>query len=116
MKYVGVRAFTTKTAYSKSGDYIGHPRWAYRAVHRYGIHHFEKTAPDHCVCSIGYSPVYRKWYGWSHRAIFGFKPGSRIKKGDCGFVPRHRGGRGAWTVKTYPEAKQAATDFAEGVS
>jgi len=32
---------------------------------------------------IGFSPKDDKWYGWSHRAIFGFKVGSTCKKGDC---------------------------------
>ncbi len=32
---------------------------------------------------VGYSPLIKKWYGWSHRAIFGFKIGSTCKKGDC---------------------------------
>jgi hypothetical protein len=25
-----------------------------------------------------------KWYGWSHRAIYGFKPGDTVKPGDIG--------------------------------
>lgn len=32
---------------------------------------------------VGFSPKDEKWYGWSHRAIFGFKIGSTCKKGDC---------------------------------
>ncbi len=32
-------------------------------------------------CCIGFSPVEQKWYGWSHRAIFGFGVGSECKKG-----------------------------------
>ena len=111
-KDLGGKDFAMKSAYSKSGDYIGEPRWAHRAVNRYGIQHFEKRAPSDCVCSIGYSPRNRKWYGWSHRAIFGFKPGSHCKKGNCGYTPK----KGEWTAATYPEAKQMAMDFAEGVS
>lgn len=34
----------------------------------------------------GYSPKSEKWYGWSHRAIYGFEIGSTCKKGDCHYV------------------------------
>jgi hypothetical protein len=37
------------------------------------------------VACIGFDPVKQKWYGWSHRAIFGFKVGSEVKKGDCAY-------------------------------
>ena len=42
------------------------------------------------TCSIGWSEKDQKWYGWSHRAIFGFTIGSKVKKGDCGYVPDNR--------------------------
>ncbi len=35
--------------------------------------------------NIGFNPIEQKWYGWSHRAIFGFGIGSECKKGMCGF-------------------------------
>lgn len=35
---------------------------------------------------VGYSPRDGKWYGWSHRAICGFKVGSACKKGDCHYI------------------------------
>lgn len=38
------------------------------------------------VC-LGFNPVKKEWYGWSHRAIFGFGIGSKCKKGSCGFFP-----------------------------
>ena len=38
---------------------------------------------------VGYSPKDNKWYGWSHRAIFGFKVGSTCKKGDCHYSARN---------------------------
>tara|TARA_R110000824_G_scaffold75477_1_gene191575 strand:+ start:68 stop:688 length:621 start_codon:yes stop_codon:yes gene_type:complete len=37
------------------------------------------------TCCIGLNPLEQKWYGWSHRAIFGFGIGSECKKGDCGY-------------------------------
>lgn len=35
--------------------------------------------------NIGFNPTEEKWYGWSHRAIYGFGVGSTCKKGDCGY-------------------------------
>ncbi|MDP1712428.1 MAG: hypothetical protein Q8K86_08225 [Candidatus Nanopelagicaceae bacterium] len=40
----------------------------------------EKAAPDHNVCSIGKSSKDGLWYGWSHRAIKGFKSKEEAKK------------------------------------
>ena len=37
--------------------------------------------------NIGFNPEQQKWYGWSHRAIFGFGIGSECKKGDCHYRP-----------------------------
>lgn len=37
---------------------------------------------------VGYSPKDHKWYGWSHRMIYGFTIGSTCKIGDCHFVAR----------------------------
>ena len=39
---------------------------------------------------IGFNPIEQKWYGWSHRAIFGFTIGSECKKGNCGFEPSNK--------------------------
>ena len=37
------------------------------------------------VASIGFNSTEQKWYGWSHRAIYGFGVGSECKKGNCGY-------------------------------
>jgi len=37
--------------------------------------------------NIGFNPEQQKWYGWSHRAIFGFGVGSECKEGDCHYRP-----------------------------
>jgi hypothetical protein len=39
---------------------------------------------------IGFNPIEQKWYGWSHRAIFGFGIGSECKKRHCGFEPSNK--------------------------
>lgn len=78
-----------KAAYTPSGDYIGNAVEAKRLVNKRGIQP-QKRSPDHSVCSIGYSVKDGKWYGWSHRAIYGFKVGSRVEKGSCAYVAGNR--------------------------
>lgn len=42
------------------------------------------------TANIGFNPVVNKWFGWSHREIFGFGVGSKCKKGDCGYEPKNK--------------------------
>ncbi len=102
-------------AYNPRGHYIGRPIDAYRLVKKRGIQP-ELRTPKSNVCSVGFSTKDGKWYGWSHRALYGFKPGSTCKKGDCHYVPRRHGGKGKWKAKTVADARRMACDFAEGVS
>jgi len=71
-----------KVAYTPEGHYIGEPRWAYRLIVTRGIKP-QLAAPDHKVCSIGFCEKEQKWYGWSHRAIYGFGIGDKVEEGDC---------------------------------
>lgn len=75
------------SAYNPSGQYIGNPKDAYRLCKIRGIAP-ELRGPKHNVCSIGFCGKDKKWYGWSHRAMYGFKKGSTCKKGDCHYVPK----------------------------
>ena len=70
----------------------------------------KQTMPGHNVPSIGFSEKEQKWYGWSHRAIYGFGVGSKVKKGDCAYNGKE------WTAKTLDDAKQMAIDFANNVA
>lgn len=36
---------------------------------------------------VGFSPLHNKWFGWSHRACYGFTVGSKCEKGDCHYEP-----------------------------
>ena len=45
--------------------------------------HWEAGKP----VNLAFSPSQQKWYGWSHRAIYGFGIGSECKKGDCHYRP-----------------------------
>ena len=46
----------------------------------------DREITEELTHGIGFSPKDGKWYGWSHRAIFGFEIGSTCKKGDCHYV------------------------------
>ena len=74
--------FTIKSSYTPSGDYIGDPKTAYTLCKKRGISP-EKAQPDHKVCSIGFNEEEQKWYGWSHRAVYGFRTGHVAQKGNC---------------------------------
>lgn len=84
--YNGKDTTEIHAAYTPNGDYIGSSKDAHRLCVKRGIAP-EKSKPGDCVCSIGYSRKDGKWYGWSHRAIYGFRVGSECKKGQCHYVP-----------------------------
>ena len=66
--------------YNEKGKYIGDIKSFEYLVIKRGI--FPETYNDNKVCSIGKSKD-GKWYGWSHRAIYGFQIGDIVKEGDC---------------------------------
>ena len=193
------------TAFTNNSlEYIGETKWAYRLTHKWGLsqlqsrkgrdpieersiyqeakrlllNDFLKDYSFSSPCSLGFNEEEQKWYGWSHRAIYGFGIGSTVELGHCSykahdkesFIKQYinfwsdsnhinvhseeeeivdglkgvwirwvyddqtpnekiRGtisgafahypevwGRGEWTAKTLEDAKQMASDFADGVS
>jgi len=116
-----------KAAYTPTGDYIGSPGVAYSLVVKRGIKP-ELSVPTHKVCSIGFCAKEKKWYGWSHRAIFGFGIGDVVKEGDCAassgwtdeYLAEHPEENTAlpvgFTAHTLGDAKRMAVAFAESVS
>lgn len=72
------------SAYAPDGGYIGTEEFAKNMEAR-GIQP-ELREPTNNVCSIGFCDKEQKWYGWSHRAIYGFGIGSKVAKGDCAYV------------------------------
>lgn len=78
--------FEMRRAYNLNGVRIGDPKWAYRICKTRGVVP-EKANSDHNICSIGFCKKEQKWYGWSHRAIWGFGLESTVKAGDCAYVP-----------------------------
>jgi hypothetical protein len=123
----GAQPFLMRSAYTPLGDYIGTPKVAWSLCVKRGIKP-EKAKPDHNVCSIGFSEAEQKWYGWSHRAIFGFGIGDTVREGDCcassgwteEWLAEHPEDDESLPVgfqaKTLDDAKRMAIAFAESVS
>ncbi len=119
------RLVTVEVCYTPEGDYIGNLETAKVLVEKKGI------APERVdgknVCSIGWCAREGKWYGWSHRAIFGFAPGDVVKEGDCcassgwtdEYLAEHpeddRRLRVGFRAETTDDAKTMAVAFAESV-
>jgi len=76
------------------------------------------SAEGHSVCSLGYSPKEDKWYGWSHRAMYGWQVGDLYEEGDSGFeyIPEEKKQNNVWKIGNITEAKEAAKYFAKSVS
>lgn len=71
---------------NEGGAYIGDKEWADKLQER-GIVPELRTNQSG-VCSIGFCEKEQKWYGWSHRAMYGFGIGSKVTKGDCAYMPK----------------------------
>lgn len=96
--------------YTANGDYVGDVESA-EELEKRGIAP-EKRTPQSSVCSIGFSARDQKWFGWSHRAIYGFKVGDVVKEGDCAADGLPVG----FEAKTLDDAKEMAKAFAASVS
>lgn len=79
-----------RTAYTPEGYYIGSTKRAYRLCVKRGLTKLQPVGPDSNIVSLGFNEKENKWYGWSHRAIYGFGIGSEVKKGDCGYFPANK--------------------------
>lgn len=104
-----------RSAYTPTGAYIGDPSTA-RFLTKKGIK-LMLPRPEGSIACIGYDPDKKIWYGWSHRAIRGFK------KGDLLFEERFVTDDkkpfkecGDKVIETLEEAYQAACNFAAYVS
>jgi hypothetical protein len=98
-------------AYTYDGAYIGSPEWAHELVVVRGITP-ELNRPNHRVVSVGFAEAEQKWYGWSHRAIFGFGIGDSVSEGDVIAESLPVG----YVARTLDDARQMAAALAEGVS
>lgn len=90
-KYDESKYFVMHSAYSKiDGGYVGVWEDAWRYKHKFNLTQIQKAEPTNNVTSIGFNEQEQKWYGWSHRALFGFGVGSTVKMGDCAFAPSNK--------------------------
>jgi hypothetical protein len=124
---MGGKDFEMKSAYTPDGDYIGNGKTAYFLCKKKGIKP-EKRLSTSNVCSIGFSKDEQKWYGWSHRAIFGYGIGDTLEEGSSAttsgwtdeYLEQHPEEDISlpvgFTAKTLDEAKKMAMAFAESVS
>lgn len=113
--------------YNLNGDYIGNAKSTRDLCIGAGIAP-KKANPEHKVCSIGYCESEKKYFGWSHRAICGFKIGDTVKKGDCtnssGYTEEHLKNHPeddkslpvGFEAKNLDDCKKMAIAFAESVS
>lgn len=65
------RSVSSQVALTPTGDYIGTPKRAKFLCDKKGIAPEVRPDSHSRVCSIGFSRKDGKWYGWSHRAMFG---------------------------------------------
>lgn len=111
--------------YNHEGKYIGNIEHFKNFVIEKGI--FPEVYDNNNVCSIGKSEKDGKWYGWSHRAVYGFQIGDTVKKGDCcaesGWTKEYLKDHPdpyvlplGFTAKTESDCKKMAIAFAHGVS
>ena len=88
----------------------------------------DEDVGTHAVCAIGFSRKHNKWFGWSHRAIYGFGVGDVIKEGDCAaghgfteeYIKEHpeedKSLPVGFTAHTLDDAKTMAIAFAKSVN
>ena len=80
------------------------------------------------VACIGFAPAQNKWYGWSHRAMYGFGIGDEVHEGDLtnmsGFTDEYLSEHPeedlslpvGFVAKNLNDAKRMAIAFADAVS
>jgi hypothetical protein len=49
-----------------------------------------KGITDQVISGLGFNPTEQKWYGWSHRAIYGYGIGSECTMRSIGYRPENK--------------------------
>ncbi len=102
-----------KNVRNKTGDYAGEEGVS-KSLEKYGIAP-EMIDDDSSVCTIGWSDHEQKYYGWSHRAMFGFGIDDMIYEEDfADDVPFRE--HGSVRIRNKSDARNAAVNFARDVS
>lgn len=107
-------------AYNHQGDFIGDNKMAYFLCVKKRLKP-ELISKEHKVCSIGYCYNENKWYGWSHRAMYGFGIGYIVLKGSSESITNECLKKDlsvpvGFKIKTLADAKKVAIAFATDVS
>ncbi len=95
--------------YAPDGGLVGPVKEAYVIIVEKGIMP-QRRRPDLTGCSVGYAKRDQRWYGWSHRAAFGFAVG------DLYFNDFTDHARTVRRITTLGEARYSAYQFAKAVS
>lgn len=86
----GERTVLESVYCAESGNYIG-TLDHYEQLVKMGITEGYATASGkNGTVAIGFNPTENKWYGWSHRALYGFGVGSTVKFGDSAYKPTNK--------------------------
>ena len=93
-----VKEFLNKVAYIGKSDIpddemndVYYSKFDKSYITRVGMEDDIKSLADREITEelthgVGFSLKENKWYGWSHRAIYGFAIGSTCKKSDCHYI------------------------------
>jgi hypothetical protein len=101
--------------YNTDGHYIGDLETAKYICDEKGIKP-ELRKPGMNVCSVGFCDKDNKWYGWSHRAMVGFKVGDKLFEENFGDDKTPFIEHGKKAITNLDEAREAAARFAESVA
>lgn len=71
----------TVDVYTQDDKYVGTLK-ELENLFNMGIYDIQAYGNNSC-CSIGFNDKEQKWYGWSHRAMFGFGIGHVVKACNC---------------------------------
>jgi hypothetical protein len=100
----------TTAAYNLNGIYIGNEKSAKVICKKNGI--IPEPARDgDGICTVGFCANELKYYGWSHRAMYGFKIGDIVEEGDATDESLPIG----FTANTMADARCMAVAFADSV-
>ena len=100
----------------KTGICIGDAKTARILCVKRGLRDFEGLRRDSRQAQIAYHYGEEKWYGWSHRAIFGFGIGDMVFKQRFGNDNTKFNKHGDVKITKLSQAKTAAKRFVSYVS
>ncbi|RYC70698.1 hypothetical protein [Spirosoma sordidisoli] len=87
-------------AYLCFGNLTEDVRWLYNK----GItEQIQKKDPDGNTACIGFNPAEQKWYGWSHRAYYGFGVGYTVQKDGANYSPANEVDFLEWAINFHTE-------------